>query len=44
RTLIDRGSTLADAAHGAGFSDQSHLTRAFARSLGFTPATYARAR
>jgi AraC-like DNA-binding protein len=30
----------ADAAAEAGFSDQSHMTRAFVRQLGVTPARY----
>lgn len=44
RALIDRGTSLADAAAHAGFADQSHLTRLFRRFLGYTPAAYARAR
>ena len=44
RALLDAGETIADAAAGAGFADQAHLTRLFRRSLGFTPAAYARAR
>jgi AraC-like DNA-binding protein len=40
RRLIRAGSTLADAAFTAGFSDQSHLTRLFARQFGVTPARY----
>ncbi|HEY4296384.1 MAG TPA: AraC family transcriptional regulator [Paraburkholderia sp.] len=43
RQLIARGVTLADAAAGAGFADQSHMTRAFVRLLGVTPANYATA-
>jgi AraC-like DNA-binding protein len=35
--LILGGETLANAAISAGFSDQSHLTRAFKSSHGFTP-------
>lgn len=34
---IGEGRTLADAALLAGFADQSHMTRAFARQLGLTP-------
>jgi AraC-like DNA-binding protein len=41
RALIDGGASLAEAAHGAGFADQSHMTRAFRHHLGFTPAEYA---
>jgi AraC-like DNA-binding protein len=41
RQLIARGTTLADAAAAAGFADQSHMTRAFVRLLGVTPANYA---
>ncbi|HEX7682611.1 MAG TPA: AraC family transcriptional regulator [Trinickia sp.] len=41
RRLIERGASLAEAAAGAGFADQSHMTRAFARTLGVTPAQYA---
>ena len=44
RSLIDRGSTIAQAAAESGFADQSHLTRVFTRCLGYTPAAYARAR
>lgn len=40
RRLIRAGSALADAASIAGFSDQSHLTRMFARQFGVTPARY----
>ncbi|MFL9866862.1 AraC family transcriptional regulator [Paraburkholderia fungorum] len=43
RQLIARGSPLADAAAAAGFADQSHMTRAFVRLLGITPANYASA-
>ncbi|MEJ8855414.1 AraC family transcriptional regulator [Variovorax robiniae] len=43
RALIAQGSVLADAAVGAGFADQSHMTRAFVRFLGFTPGAYAAA-
>jgi AraC-like DNA-binding protein len=41
RRLIERGAALADAAAGAGFADQSHMTRAFVRAFGLTPARYA---
>lgn len=43
RHWIARGATLADAAAAAGFADQSHMTRAFVRLLGVTPANYAAA-
>jgi AraC-like DNA-binding protein len=43
RRLIASGTALADAAVCAGFSDQSHMTRAFVRLLGITPASYAAA-
>jgi AraC-like DNA-binding protein len=43
RQLIARGVALADAAATSGFADQSHMTRAFARLLGITPANYASA-
>ncbi|RDV00805.1 AraC family transcriptional regulator [Trinickia dinghuensis] len=41
RRLIEQGMVLADAAAGAGFADQSHMTRAFVRAFGVTPAQYA---
>lgn len=37
RRLIETGESIAAAAAASGFSDQSHLTRLFARSYGFTP-------
>ena len=40
RRLIRAGSSLVDAAAAAGFCDQSHLTRVFARQFGVTPAQY----
>ena len=40
RRLIRAGSALVDAASTAGFADQSHLTRMFARQFGVTPARY----
>jgi len=40
RQLIVRGEPLADAAAHAGFSDQSHMTRAFARHYGVPPGRY----
>lgn len=44
RRLIEDGETLADAALEAGFADQSHLTRAFKLSHGFTPGVMRRVR
>jgi AraC-like DNA-binding protein len=44
RGLIAQGRALADAAADAGFADQSHMTRAFVRFLGFTPGAFAAAR
>ena len=43
RVLIRAGATLATAAQQAGFADQSHMTRAFARQFGFTPGAWRRA-
>ncbi len=40
--LIEGGETLAEAAIEAGFADQSHLTRAFKLSHGFTPGVMRR--
>ena len=40
RQCLIAGSTLADAALEAGFADQSHMTRAFRRQFGVTPARY----
>jgi AraC-like DNA-binding protein len=40
RQLLAAGQTPAQAAVQAGFADQSHLTRAFVRHLGITPARY----
>jgi AraC-like DNA-binding protein len=42
RRMILSGQPLAAAATGAGFADQSHLTRLFQRSYGMTPGSYAR--
>jgi len=33
---------IAEAAHAAGFADQSHLTRHFKYYLGLTPGAYVR--
>jgi AraC-like DNA-binding protein len=43
RQQIRRGLPLAQAAAAAGFADQAHLTRLFARSYGVTPGRYAQA-
>ena len=40
RQLLAAGDMPAQAAISAGFADQSHLTRAFARYVGTTPARY----
>jgi len=40
RRLLADGQTPAHAAALAGFADQSHMTRAFARQLGITPGRY----
>lgn len=37
RRHIRSGASLADAAAGSGFADQSHMTRIFTRQFGFTP-------
>jgi AraC-like DNA-binding protein len=43
RSMIAHGAQLAEAAVASGFSDQSHLTRAFARRYGVTPGAFATA-
>jgi AraC-like DNA-binding protein len=43
RGLIAEGEALAGAAAGAGFADQSHMSRAFVRFYGYTPGAFARA-
>ncbi|HCP80946.1 MAG TPA: AraC family transcriptional regulator [Octadecabacter sp.] len=43
KAMIVAGSPLADTAYACGFSDQSHLTRAFSRQLGVTPGCFSRA-
>lgn len=43
KELLRAGAELASAAQEAGFSDQSHMNRHFARLVGLTPAQYARA-
>lgn len=40
RRLLLQGVGLADAAVTAGFSDQSHMTRAFSRQFGISPGRY----
>jgi AraC-like DNA-binding protein len=40
RRFLADGQTPAQAAIGAGFADQSHMTRAFVRQLGITPGRY----
>jgi AraC-like DNA-binding protein len=40
RRMLAAGRSPADAATLAGFSDQSHMTRAFARHFGITPGRY----
>lgn len=42
RRLIAQGVPLAEAALSSGFSDQSHMTRRFVRSFGYSPGVYAR--
>jgi AraC-like DNA-binding protein len=41
--LIERGLSLAEAAVASGFSDQSHLSRAFKNTHGITPGVFQRA-
>ncbi len=40
RQLLIAGRTPAEAAQDSGFADQSHMTRAFRRQFGVTPARY----
>ncbi len=40
RELLRQGTPIADAAAQAGFADQSHLTKAFKRLLGYTPGHF----
>ena len=37
KQLLREGAKLADAAHGAGFADQSHFGRTFRKAVGLTP-------
>jgi AraC-like DNA-binding protein len=41
RALIRAGTPLAEAAAGAGFADQSHLTRQFRKAYGLSPGRWA---
>ena len=40
KEMIMKGAPLADTAFACGFSDQSHLTRAFSRQIGLTPGCF----
>lgn len=40
RELLRQGAAIADAAAQAGFADQSHLSKAFKRLLGYTPGHF----
>ncbi|AOL95768.1 helix-turn-helix domain-containing protein [Porphyrobacter sp. LM 6] len=42
KRLLREGATLADAAHGAGFADQSHFGRTFRKAVGLTPKEWLR--
>ena len=42
KRLLREGATLADAAHGAGFADQSHFGRTFRKAVGLTPKDWLR--
>jgi AraC-like DNA-binding protein len=42
KRLLREGATLADAAHGAGFADQSHFGRTFRKAVGLTPKQWLR--
>lgn len=41
RALLERGSSLSDAATTAGFADQPHLSREFQRLVGMSPGQFA---
>lgn len=43
RQMIAKGTSLAETASAAGFSDQSHLTRLFVRTYGMSPGIFAAA-
>jgi transcriptional regulator GlxA family with amidase domain len=40
QALLDQGWRIVDAAYETGFADQSHLTKHFKRTLGYTPGQY----
>src|SRR5262249_53230076 len=42
RQLLGKGAPITVAAFEAGFADQSHLTRAFKRVMGFSPGRFRR--
>jgi AraC-like DNA-binding protein len=42
KRLLREGAKLADAAHGAGFADQSHFGRTFRKTVGLTPKQWLR--
>lgn len=42
KRLLRQGATLADAAHGAGFADQSHFGRTFRKAVGLSPGEWLR--
>ncbi len=42
KRLLREGAKLADAAHGAGFADQSHFGRTFRKTVGLTPKEWLR--
>jgi AraC-like DNA-binding protein len=42
KQLLREGAKLAEAAHGAGFADQSHFGRTFRKAVGFTPKEWLR--
>lgn len=42
KQLLREGAKLADAAHGAGFADQSHFGRSFRKAVGLTPREWLR--
>ena len=42
KRLLRGGAKLADAAHGAGFADQSHFGRTFRKTVGLTPKEWLR--
>lgn len=42
KQLLRSGATLAEAAHGAGFADQSHFGRTFRKAVGLTPKEWRR--